>query len=129
MDLGPVVEPFPEVLALYLFGSRSRGTARADSDLDLALLLRPGLAETVAFELRLQLGALLSEAAGLAVDLVRLGDDLDLTFRILREGQRLFERDRDRVRYEEARLASLYYDYQPFLEAYLSATRDHFRRG
>lgn len=129
MDLSRHVEAIPDVLALYLFGSHSRGTAREHSDLDLALLLRPGLADQAAFDLRLQLGADVSEATGKVVDLVALGDDLDLTFRILREGKRLYERDRDRVRYEEARLASLYYDYQPFLEAYLSATRAHFTRG
>ena len=27
----------PEIIALYVFGSRARGTARADSDLDLAI--------------------------------------------------------------------------------------------
>ncbi|MBI5242143.1 MAG: nucleotidyltransferase domain-containing protein [Elusimicrobia bacterium] len=32
-------ESFPDVIAVYIYGSRARGEAQADSDLDLALLL------------------------------------------------------------------------------------------
>ena len=52
VDLGPGLDPQrcseslgrlcsePEVLAVVAFGSRGRGEARADSDLDLAVILR-----------------------------------------------------------------------------------------
>jgi predicted nucleotidyltransferase len=42
VDLDPAVvlirESLPGVQAIYVFGSRSRGSARSDSDLDLAVL-------------------------------------------------------------------------------------------
>ncbi|MEW6283518.1 MAG: nucleotidyltransferase domain-containing protein [Candidatus Eremiobacterota bacterium] len=117
----------PEVLTTYLFGSRSRGTGRSDSDVDVAVLLDPEVPDRRAWELRLDLGARLAEALGREVDLFVMGEaDLDLTFRILREGRRVFERNRDQGRYLEARLASLYYDYQPFLDAYLRGTARHY---
>jgi uncharacterized protein YutE (UPF0331/DUF86 family)/predicted nucleotidyltransferase len=41
-DIGEVLhDAFPEMIALYLFGSRASGNARADSDIDLAMLTAP----------------------------------------------------------------------------------------
>jgi hypothetical protein len=61
------------------------------------------------------------------LDLFVMGEaDLDLTFRILQQGKRLYERERSRVRAKEGYLVSLYYDYQPFLENYLKRTAEHF---
>ena len=85
MDLGPGLEPQalgqalarlcaePDVLALVAFGSRARGEAGADSDLDLAVILRqPQLtpAEKLACwqRFRERLGLL-----GVGVDLVVAG--------------------------------------------------------
>lgn len=66
---GPVVrevrQAFPHLLALYAFGSRMRGLARADSDLDLAVLVA-GYAD------KLQLWALMGALAD------RLGCDVDV---------------------------------------------------
>lgn len=117
----------PDVQAVYLFGSRARGQQRADSDLDLAVLLPSHLSDREVWKKRLSLGALAAEGLNRELDLFIMGEsDLDLTFRILQQGQRLFERDRSQVRAREAYLVSLYYDYQPFLELYLKRTAEHF---
>src|ERR671925_198044 len=34
---------FPEIIALYLFGSRAEGNAQPDSDIDLAVLTAPAV--------------------------------------------------------------------------------------
>lgn len=57
--------------AVYLFGSGARGELRLDSDLDLALLLPPGV--DLSFEQRLELSADLASLAERTVDLSVLG--------------------------------------------------------
>lgn len=62
---------------VYLFGSQIDGTARPDSDLDLAII---GLPESRFFHAL----SLAMKAAGCPVDLVDLGEDTPFT-RALRE--------------------------------------------
>lgn len=116
-----------DVQAVYLFGSQARARSRPDSDLDLALLLSAHLSDREVWKKRLQLGARAAESLNRELDLFIMGEaDLDLTFRILQQGSRIYERDRSKVRAREAYLVSLYYDYQPFLEHYLKRTAEHF---
>ena len=113
------------VRVAYLFGSRARGTARPDSDLDIAVLYDPLLdangRETVRRDVidRLadSIGALGERAD--VVDLNRAGSAVG--FRVIRDGRRLLERDRaERVRLE-ARIARAYDDERP--------RRELLRRG
>lgn len=126
MKVEDIAARYPEVMALYLFGSRARGRERPDSDVDLAVLFKPG---SDWWETRLDLSADLSARFGKPVDLVVLGEDLDLSFRILKEGRRLYERQRDAVRSREAVVASMYYDFAPFLHNYLDSVAKEFRTG
>ena len=64
-------ERIPGLLAVYLFGSGARGGLRADSDLDLAILLAQGL--DLSSGQRLDLVADLASLAGRTVDLSVLG--------------------------------------------------------
>jgi predicted nucleotidyltransferase len=116
-------------LAIYLFGSRSRGDHTEDSDFDLAVLVDPRIDREQVWNLRLEIADLISRMLGdRNFDLVVMGEDLDLTFRILREGQRLFARDHDEVCFREATLASMYNDYKPFLDSYLNKVAERFRK-
>jgi len=122
-----ILQQDPDVQAVYLFGSRARSSQRPDSDLGLAILLSSRLDEREVWRKRLALGASVAESIRPELDLFVMGEaDLDLTFRILQQGRRLFERERSQVRAREAHLVSLYYDYQPFLEQYLKRTAEHF---
>lgn len=128
-SLSDIAARYPEVLALYLFGSQARGDFRADSDVDLAILLKPQTSRDRAWSLRLELADRMAQVLGeKQCDLVVLGDDLDLSFRVLQEGQRLYQRDPDEVCYREATIASLYYDYKPFLDSYLQKVAERFRK-
>lgn len=73
-----------DVRLLIAFGSRARGDARPDSDLDVAVLAPHA-------DL-LELGAQLARATGLEVDVVSLEDaTIPLLEVVLRDGQTLYE--------------------------------------
>ena len=69
--VGLLIDRVPGLTAVYLFGSGARGELRADSDLDLAVLLAPGA--EISSERRLDLAGDLSALAGREVDLSVLG--------------------------------------------------------
>ena len=58
----------PDLLAIYAFGSRIQGTARSDSDLDLAVLVASYANPLILFEVANEL----ADVAGYAVDLLDL---------------------------------------------------------
>lgn len=90
----------PDAQAIYLFGSHARGDQRADSDVDLAVLLPVGSALTVG-DLRLSDTALtLSKHARSEVDLVNLRR-VSTVFQtqIIHTGQLLYSGD-ERARQE-----------------------------
>lgn len=81
---------FPQALAVYAFGSRSNGTADADSDLDLAVLVE-GYAEP----LRLwDLSGELADITGCPVDLLDMrAASTVMQYQILKTGRRLWGQD------------------------------------
>jgi predicted nucleotidyltransferase len=81
---------FPHLLAIYAFGSRVHGTARADSDLDLAVLVA-GYADPL--HLWAQANAL-SEVLGCAVDVLDLrAASTVMQHQVLTGGRRLWARE------------------------------------
>lgn len=110
-----------DVLAAYLFGSHARGTAREQSDVDVALLLTRAPAPTLMaqpFAIEDELRGLL----GRTVQVVILNTaPPDLVHRILRDGALLIDRDpAARIRFE-VRARNAYFDLRPFLERYRRA--------
>jgi predicted nucleotidyltransferase len=64
--IGRVVEPRPDVRAVYVFGSQSKGDARPDSDVDLGILYRAPQPLSTTLQLELEL----EQAIGRKIDLV-----------------------------------------------------------
>lgn len=111
------------VTAAYVFGSVARGTAGADSDVDVAVLF----ARTPEASLMGQPFALADELRGLVgrpVDLVVLNTaPADLVHRVLRDGVRVFQGDAAaRVRFEVKR-RNEYFDLLPYLQQYRRRAR------
>jgi predicted nucleotidyltransferase len=104
--------------AAYLYGSQARGTARADSDVDIAVL--PMLASAGTLEsLQLDLEGELERRLGKSVQIVVLDTaPLDLVHRVLTDGILVHERDRSRRIAFEVRARNEYFDLLPILERY-----------
>ncbi len=91
--VGLITKHLPATQAVYLYGSRARGEERADSDLDLAVLVPPGAPDDTLSplgELRFEL----EDATGLVVDLVDLRRvPTVLQKEVVAGGRRLFAAD------------------------------------
>ena len=89
----------PKLLAVYAFGSRIQGTARPDSDLDLAVLVT-----AYGDPLRLwELSGELADLAGCPVDLLDFrAASTVMQYRILTTGERWWAKDSRADLYEAA---------------------------
>jgi len=111
----------PEIIAVYLYGSRARGTATARSDVDLGVLYRaapvPSL-ETLPFDIEAEL----ERGLGAPVEIVVLNDaPVDLVHRVLRDGTLLLDRDPSRRIRFEVKARNEFFDLQPLLARYRAA--------
>jgi len=98
---GPVVRTllatFPNALGIYAFGSRIEGTARPDSDLDLAILVE-GYADPIALW---DTSHQLANEIGLPVDLLDMrAASTVMQHQVLTRGQRLWGKDPQAGLYE-----------------------------
>ena len=92
----------PNLLAIYAFGSRVQGTADAESDLDLAVLVA-GYADPLVLW---QLAGELAEPAGCAVDLLDLRvASTVMQHQIFTSGERWWARDAQAALFEAAMLS------------------------
>ncbi|MGH4013680.1 MAG: type VII toxin-antitoxin system MntA family adenylyltransferase antitoxin [Pseudonocardiaceae bacterium] len=121
-----VLESDPRVRFAYLYGSRARGDARPDSDVDLAVSLRPQGSLLDDARLHDQLAAALGRDD---VDLLVLDDaPLWLQFRVV-AGRVLFSRDeRERIAFREY-VEKAFLVFRSYHDSYLAAVRDRARRG
>lgn len=111
------VLPSEPVRVAYLFGSRARGTARAGSDVDVAVLLDPSVEASDRLGVQLRLARRLAAASGVGdIDLVVLdGAPLPLRGRVVQEGRVVFSVDEAaRVEYD-SRTAREFFDYAIFI--------------
>jgi predicted nucleotidyltransferase len=94
----------PDLIAIYLFGSRARGDANAASDFDVAVLAKQRLDPIERWELQERLAALL----GCDVDLVDLlRSSTVMRMQVVTDGRVLYEADRTaRQSFEATSLSS-----------------------
>ena len=107
-----------DVLAVYLYGSRARGTATRDSDVDLGVLLKGAPPPALGGPAQ-DVEATVERALGLPVEVVVVNTaPADLVHRILRDGVILLDRDRAaRLRFE-VQSRNEYFDLEPVRRRY-----------
>lgn len=80
------------VVLAYLFGSQAEGTARAESDVDIAVLLPGTMPPSHYFDVRLALTNTLMDFLGKNVDVAVLNEvRASLAFDVVKHGQLLYE--------------------------------------
>jgi hypothetical protein len=118
--LRSVLEADPRIAYAILFGSRGRGSAHDRSDADVAIGLARGARLSV-----MELGDLLSRLESVVrgpVDLVLLDEaGPGLAYRVFRDGQVVFERDRAALVARKARAILEYLDFRPVEETFTRA--------
>lgn len=129
--LRTALEPRPEVLEAYLFGSLARDEARATSDVDVAVFLDDRLTGSERGRLLLDLAAeLMSRLGRNDVDVIALNDAPPLLYhRVLRDGQRLLARDLSATTRREGQALSRYCDWVPQLAKIEAAHRRRMAAG
>ena len=114
-----VVQSAPEdAVAVYLYGSRARGTASPESDVDLGLLLTSAPPPSLHDVARVVEDAV-ERAVKIPVEVVVLNTaPADLVHRVLRDGVLVLDRDRAaRIRFE-VQSRNEYFDLAPLRRLY-----------
>jgi hypothetical protein len=118
-----------EIKAAYVFGSVAAGRARADSDIDVAVLVDETIRPSRMLKYRLQLMADLGAALHVRdIDVVVLNEAPPLlAHRVLSRGTLVFERSRSaRVRFQ-VRTAARYLDLIPMFETHIRYSKRRAR--
>lgn len=131
MHLRALLEPREEILEAYLFGSTATGSAKAHSDVDIAVYLGDLRPRASAFGYAADLAAaLMHELKRNDVDVVVLNGAPPLLYhRVLRDGVRILSRDLQATTTREGQALSRYCDFLPQLAKIEAAHRARTESG
>ena len=106
-----ILEPYPSVLAAYLHGSTAKGTARPDSDIDIARLPTPG--QRLPLKARPECAGELESVLGCPVDVGELSArNLIYAREVLANGQEIFTTNRFQSDLFMATALAMYAEHQ-----------------
>ena len=119
------LEPRPEILEAYLFGSQARDDAGALSDIDVAVFIEEELAEPGPYGYDAGLITdLMTELGTNDIDVVLLNQAPPLLYhRVLRDGKLLVTRDLAATTTRAGYALSRYFDFVPQMEKQAAARR------
>lgn len=125
------LNPHPEILEAYLFGSVAQGRATAHSDIDLAVYVRPETPMNQGFGYAAELTTdLMAAAKQNRIDLIILNHAPPLLYhRVLKTGLRLLSRNLQETTVREGQALSRYFDYLPQLRKIELASSRRLARG
>lgn len=88
-----ILKQYPSILAAYLHGSTAKGTARADSDIDIAVLPKTG--QHLPLKIRMECAGKLESILGCPVDIGELSTrNLIYAKEVVADGQEIFTANR-----------------------------------
>jgi len=121
----------PEVLEAYVFGSFARAEEQPHSDLDVAVYVDPGAADSAGLGLDVDIATELMRALRTnRIEVILLNAAPPLLYhRVLRDGIRLFARDLAATTVREGRALSRFCDYVPQLAKIRAAHSARRARG
>jgi uncharacterized protein len=124
--LPEIFTQFPDVLAVYLYGSHASGQTHAQSDLDLGIVPRDQ-------QVRQQRLAILTELARHGFDQVDLAfldtEDIVLKFEAVRRNRVVYQREEfDHPSYFSLILRQ-YFDFEPYLRTQRAAYKQRILDG
>lgn len=120
---------YSDIQAAYVFGSRASGSAREDSDIDVAILLSPKDDTEERFSRRLELTRTLNDHLAPKVDVVILNDAPPLLQQeVIRNGRIICDHDRNARIDFEVRVGKINADLRPAREFYRNAMFDELRK-
>ncbi|MBO9327417.1 MAG: nucleotidyltransferase domain-containing protein [Roseiflexus sp.] len=124
--LSDIFRTYPDIQAVYLFGSAVTGRLHAESDLDLAIVPRPGAGELP----RLDILTDLARAGFCRVDLVILDtDNIVLKHEVVRHNRLIYQtEDFDRGAYF-SRIVRQFLDFRPYLDVQRQAYKQRILHG
>jgi predicted nucleotidyltransferase len=124
-----LLEPRPEILEVYIFGSVARGEGRSHSDLDVAVFIDEGGLDRGGFGYQAALTADLMAGLGTNdIDVVILNQAPPLLYhRVMRDGIRVFSRHPAATTTREAMALSRYCDFRHQLDKIDASRRTTLR--
>lgn len=123
---------YPEIDAVYLFGSRASGKSGSLSDVDIGVLLNMDRVKPKdLFRTRLNLITQAMETCGRSnVDLVLLNEATPLlAYEVINGGKLAYERNHQHRVFYEADALRRYFDFQPFFYTARQYLKRHLREG
>ena len=125
--IGRALADAPHAAFAIVFGSRARGTSHAGSDLDIALGFTGGHRPSAR-----EIGTIVSgleEATGHTVDFLDIESaPSGLAYRVFRDGNEIWVRDRPALVARKARAILEYLDFEPVERAFSEAVLSRGRR-
>lgn len=119
-EISNVLRGYPDVLAAYLFGSVLERREGPLSDVDIAVLFKPGLAQTEMWHMEDALGVAISrELSDHHLDLVALNlAPLHFRFEVICKGQVFYSVDDSQRAEFESYTMRRYWDFKKYLAEY-----------
>lgn len=124
--LKQVFVKYPDIQAVYLFGSQAEGSMREESDLDLAILPK----SSKIHKRKLDILTDLAKHGFCRVDLVFLDtDDIVLKYEAIRRNKLIYQKDEYNKGIYHSLILRQYFDFYPYLKVQREALKRRILSG